>query len=312
MQPLSNTKIISEDLTQSKGQHIGDIIGWTQEGKKNRRIIEDALVKFGLSEDVDLPKVTSVSAYRRTIPKAVKGGKLDERKYEAVLLEDNETKIVHAIVRKDIVTGTSGTLSLKDAEFETETKFAFDKEGYKDGLAAEHLFKLEHDTHPISVKAQEIYDSMCVVYTVEDIRAGFQRAFRKWGGCSLLSKGGFWWIPPTKSDKVRDWVAFMQSIGSEIVILPQFETEETMVSLQNSTQSSLEGQLEKLFSQLETFSGKDTTRLSTLEKRVEAFDDLRDKAELYERLLGHNLDEIKTKLEGASVALVQSIKEMTS
>jgi len=168
----------------------------------------------------------------------------------------------------------------------------------------------EDETHAISQQAKALYEELCVVFRTDDIRTAFQRAFKSWAGVPTLEKGGYWWIPATYAHKVRAWSGFMGALGNSTVVLPLFDTSETIASLQALTEQSVEVQLERLMEQLTRFSGKDTTRMSTLEARVEKFDELRDRAELYERLLGHQLQGLRDQLDVAQAALVASLREL--
>jgi hypothetical protein len=126
----------------------------------------------------------------------------------------------------------------------------------------------------------------------------------------LLDHGGLWWVPSPYAAKVRAWSEFMRATNNTALILPVFDTEETIESLRQVTMQSVDGQVADLMEQLTKLSEKNNTRVSTLEKRVEMFDDLRDKAEMYEKLLGHQMDELKVKLTAAQTSLVESLHAM--
>ena len=307
---MTKTDVVERLLKQQDGRHLGDLCGWSLSGLINQKQAQKLAEDNDLHDDFDFPRVTPNSAYRRAVRQAVKGGKGDERKFDVMKIEESPSKIVHAVVRKDIVIGSGTKLTAKDAEFKTETKLGFDKDGYFAGHDADKLFKVEDETHPITRKAKTHYEELCVVYRPEDIRIAFQRAFRRWGGIRLLDHGGVWWVPAPYAGKVRAWSDFMSSLNNTALILPVFDTEETIASLREVTNQSIEGQLVDLMEQLEKLSQKNNTRVSTLEKRVEAFDELRVKAELYERLLGHQMDELKDKVSTAQTSLVKSLYAM--
>jgi hypothetical protein len=65
-----------------------------------------------------------------------------------------------------------------------------------------------------------------------------------------------------------------------------------------------------LFAELEVFAEKKDTRISTLEKRLETFDSLRNRAELYERLLGFNLEDLKSRVKEAENGLAKMLVGM--
>lgn len=307
---MSGSRSLDAVLRQQSGAHMGDLVGWNSHGLIPQDKARALALQFGIADDLGFPRVTPNSAYRRAVRNAVKGGATDERRYEVVRLEETAARIVHGFVRKDIVVGGSSKLSVKDAAFETETKVAFDKDLYADGRPADELMIFEDVTHPIAQQAKAIYETMCVVFRPDDIRTAFQRAFKSWSGVPTLEKGGYWWIPVTAAARVRAWRGFMEALGNSTVVLPLFDTEETLASLRAMTEQSLEAQLEGIMEQLASFSSRDTTRLSTLEARVDQFDDLRARAELYERLLGNSLQDLRLRLVSAQGALVDSLKAM--
>ena len=147
------------------------------------------------------------------------------------------------------------------------------------------------------------------MYKTDDIRTAFQRAFDKWGGVRMLDHGGLWWLPAPYAGKVRDWKEFIDRTQNTTLILPVFDTQETIEGLRRITRESLEGQIGELIDELKGFvESGDGIRQKTLETRIEKFDAIRDKAELYERLLGHRLDEIKVRVKEAHEGLMQTIR----
>ncbi len=298
---------LNELLAPQSGKHLGDLCGWGLHGTPARSEVLHLAGAHGLIDDLGFPKIGANSAYRRAVNNAVKGNRADQRKYAAVLIEDNADKIVHAIVGREIVETHNGSLSPKDAAFHTEVRVGFDKKAYKEGHDAEGLLRLENEDHLVAKQIKTNYEELAVKFLPQDIRIAFQRAFESWGAIRLLDHGGLWWVPETSAHKVRAWKEFMGELGNTTVVIPVFDTEETIKSLREQSQSTFEGQLADLMGQLESFVGKDTTRLSTLERRVEDFDLLRDKIELHAQVLGFKQQELMDKLDAAAKGLVQSL-----
>jgi len=289
-------------LAQNEGRHLGDLCGWSLSGTINQEEARRIADELGLGDDFQFPKLSPNSAYRRAVRKAVQSGARDEERYEAVKVEDTADKIVHSIVRKDVISKFSGTISLKDAGFQTEAQVAFNK----------RTQSLDMDKpHHIVEQVKYFYQELCVVFKPDDVRVAFQRAFNKWGGIRMLDSGGLWWVPAPYAERVRLWKEFMERTRNSTLILPVFDTQETVEGLRRMTEETIEGQLEKIKTQLLGFADReDTTRTSTLEARVQRFDELRDKAELYERLLGHNMASLKQQVAAAQRSLVESLRKI--
>ena len=308
---------IIKRLEAQSGRHLGDLCGWSLGGVVPQHRAQQLAVHHGIDAALSFPKVGAASAYRRAVLKSVKSGKRDERVFDVVKVEETELKIVHAVVRKDIIAEAvrAGTIvsegkefvSGHDAAFSTETKLGFDKELRDAGGDPADMLKLEDQGHPIALRAKALYSEMCVVYTADDVRTAFTRAFETWGGIRMLGHGGLWWVPTDRAEEVRAWAQFLSDLGFTPLVVPSFDTEETIGSLREAARDSLEGQLQDVKDELSSFVGASSTRLSTLEARVEKYDVIRAKAEMYERILDTELSELKTAANLAQKGLAAAI-----
>ena len=301
---------LTQMLEQKQGRHLGDLCGWSLQGPFIQDRVRQLAEEHGIDGDLGLPKLSPISAYRRAVTASVKGGRNDEKKYEAICVEDNTVQIVHSLVRRDIVDGES-TLSKKDASFDTECKIGFDKGAYKDGASSMELVKYEKPDHPLAKRVAAEYEALCGQFVAGDIRIAFQRAFLSWGGIGLLSHGGLWWVPSPSAEKVRAWKGFMLDLNNSTVIIPVFDTEETINSLIQQSKETLEARLQTMLDQLSDFAKRGGTRVSTLEKRIEMFDDLRANIDLHVRVLGAKQDELLLRLDAAQKGLVNSLAGIT-
>lgn len=294
------------------GAHVGDLCGWSLHGPHTQQAVTELAAQHDLVEDLGLPRLSPSSGYRRAVVAACKGQKADERSYAAVKIEETDAKIVHAIVKRSIVEDADGSLSKHKAESHTECKVGFDKDGYREERPDAELLQLSNPEHIVAQRVKAQYESLCVMYLAKDIRIAFQRAFLRWGAIRMLESGGLWWVPEPFAHKVRDWDAFMDELKYSTVVIPIFDTEETIRSLVEQSEQTLEAQLNGMLSQLTQFAAKGGTRVSTLERRVEMFDDLRGRVELHARVLGNKQDELLARLDAAHQGLVQSLAQLTT
>ena len=100
----------------------------------------------------------------------------------------------------------------------------------------------------------------------------------------------------------------MYDINCSTVIIPIFDTQETIDSLREQSQQTLEGQFQEIMQDLEMFAQKENTRKSTMAKRIQDFKDLKGKIELHSEILGFKQEALLNKLEAAQAALVESIE----
>ena len=307
---------VADAIMQSEGKHLGDLCGWSLHGLHPKDAVEAAAVKWGLEDDIAcfLPKKAPNSCYRRAIAQTFGTGKKDERKTMAYLVEETHDKLVHAIVMAKVIEDENGddTVSARDAEFKTEIKVGFDKRAYRDGASLEGCLVAEDPDHPAAVALKAKYLEISEHYMSDEIRFAFQTAFdRKWNACPVLPHGGLWYVPAQYAEKVRAWHGFIGDLGMTTVIIPTFDTKETIESLRAATRETLEGQLGDLREKLEHYStvGWDSVRDSTLERRMADFDDLRNRAELYESILGTTIEDIRTSLANCAARVQQDIEK---
>ena len=126
---------------------------------------------LGIADDLIFPRLKSANYYRRAVVAAVSAGRTDERKFTAVKVEDTTKRIVHAIIRKDIVSGLIGTgaivadasgelrINSNDAIFGEEFKVQFDKEAFEKGKQPEDLVTYEDRAkeHPVATAIGSLY-----------------------------------------------------------------------------------------------------------------------------------------------------------
>jgi len=318
------------------GRHMGDFVTWSLAGMKNRKEVDQYLIDLGFTtfktvtntkgvtkrtaeKEIEIPDVSSINCSKRAVDDllCVRGLKSDYT-IEKIEKGSKTEKMVWAIIGKEIVeTGTlvnDPTLTIeKDARFETKMWISFDSPNYYNGTkSARDLFTVSHPDHPLMQRAVALYNAHLESYTTNDIRTGFQRAFQNWDGIKLKKDGGLYWVPSTQVDRVQQWKKFMELTDNTAMVFPQFDAKDTIESLQAQTRESLEGQLEEVQTALASYIGGDKTRTSTLTSRVEEFDTILAKAELYESLLGNKLDTLKSDVEAAKTALLESLKNPTS
>lgn len=311
--PSAHTNVaeVSTALAQAEGRHLGDLCGWSISGTRPKAQVDALASKYGLDEDFRFPNLTPNSCYRKAIQQVFNLGKKDHGKAMAVLVEDSSAKIIHSIVTSTVVDDDDDTVSSKDAEFKTEIKVGFNKEAHRSGASPEACLVVEDDSHPAAVALKEKYMELAETYLSYDIRNAFQHAFRLWDACPVLPHGGLWYIPAAYAEKVRAWHGFMTDLGLTTAVIPAFDTSETIESLRQSTRAGLEGQLGDLMYLMDMYAreGWDKVRTSTLEKRVEEFDELRARAELYQSILGTTIGDLAAKVERCAERLTNDVSK---
>jgi hypothetical protein len=325
-------KQVQKAINNQDGNHLGDLVGWSlrprfgssADGIEIGQVRAQEVIKnLGLAKDFQFPKLTPTSAYRRAVRKAMSTKKTKDN-YVAVKLFDNEDAVGHAIVKGEIVQQAvaSGQIATQggeymakyDASFDTALKsrcFKPTRKLIKTGVITsgdpEELLHFSDPDHAISKEITEWYRKLVVIYTADDIRQAFRRAFAKWNGMKVLRHGGLWWVPIKHHNKVNAWSKFVETIECDSIIVPTFETEETVDSLQRAAENSLANQLQTLREDLGKFASN--TRTKTMEKRFDEFSSLRRRAELYKDVLGLEVQEITDSIKTAEQSLTKMLGE---
>lgn len=306
----------ASDATQP-GRFIGHVVGANCVGGISQADARDAADRWGIADDLGWPRLKLNNYYRRAVMSAVSSGRRDERRFEAVKVEDSSARIVHAIVRRDLVPGLLGSgvvvadpatgelrIAAKDAQFQEEFKVQFDKRAFNSGTArAEDLVVYEDraKNHPIAAAIGAAYSAEQGTFKADDIRKAFSRAFKRWDAVALLDHAGMWFVPSTQEDNVRRWYGWMKEIGCSPRALRQRAGEDAMSdeSIQTSATTGISNALANLEKELDEFAASDTSRFATMEERVGRFADLRRQAALHDELLGIRREKLQARLAEA-------------
>jgi len=301
---------ILKQLTEAAGGDLssyllGHFAGWSLTGVKTTK--DEALklaAQHGIDKFLKVPKITPPNAYARAVTDTVTGTG-DTKEYEAILLESNEHKDVHAIVRRSVVedamangtvTRTSGNeaqfVAGKEAKFDEVARVAFDKKAYRSTDDPRKCFVTANDNR-ISRTVFTLYLEHCENIRAQDVRIAFQRAFEAWHGTRVTDHGGMWWVPASAADEMHAWSKFLRALGGQPILIPIFNTDEARESLREIAAQAAQSQIANLKDKVEGFA--DNTRNSTIEKRMTDLDALRSKLSTWKKYL----DVESTELEDA-------------
>lgn len=304
---MNNT--LMELMTPKTGRHVGDLVRWGSLKRVDQDTAIAAAIASGLDNDLVFPNVSPTNAYKRAVRDAVANASTDERKWTVAKVQDDRSATVHQFHSKLLVLSNETQLSEMGAEYHHEVAVRFVKTNLssKDPLSC---IEAQDWNHPICRAVRERYNEILTSYSSSDLRAAFNRAFESWHGVHLSF--GLWFVPAASVERVRAWSEFLSRVNCGSIVLPQFDSEETINGLQEIASEALDAQLEKLREELVEFTKRDNIRVSTLESRVESFDELMAKATAYETILEMNLQQLKEQVFETRNALVDSLGNMTA
>jgi hypothetical protein len=298
-------------------KEIGSLVMWSLAGSHRQYAVQQAAAASGLTDRLQLPRILANNAYRRAVRTVASAGgtSVDDRGVVVKIVEDSPAQIVHQFLLGTVADTAASALTVRGAEFGHLCCIKFDKLRYAAGEPPERLVEIE-DVPPglgrdlaEAVLAEYHRTAVDVHYTHGDLRGALTRALREhMAGIQVLDHGGLWFVPAAYAGTLASVQAFIQELeGCRLVALPQYDRQAVLDEISARSKDALNGQLADLIGELERFSSSETSKLSTLEARVEAFDALRGRVDCYERLLGNTMTEMVEKLDAAQASLMATV-----
>jgi hypothetical protein len=136
----------------------------------------------------------------------------------------------------------------------------------------------------------------------DDWGKGIAAVLTRAGAAAVRDDGRVYWCPPQNIDKVRKLGAFLREVGIDLVIA-EVEAEAVRV-VEQVAQVSLDEELDRLQADADAFNGKQQP--GTYERRLEEYQALQRRANLYRDALGLGVE----KAESVLGALRMKVEKM--
>lgn len=307
---MTNHEII-ESLKKSKnGTHICDIVAWEFPTRVDRALVEAATQRHLLEKLLKMPTLTPINAYKRAVIAVTKGQSVEKREWIVSKVETNENHIVHQYHERSVVESDETGVAHHAADYAHSIATRFCRDKYKAGDDWRNLIQTTDASHPITAAVISAYMEIMGTYHAGDLRNMSSRVFSRIGGFPLKTAMGVFMVPATQATIVRRWADWCTDIGASSLILPQFDAPETRTVMTRTATDGVEAALEQFMADLNTFAEKGDVRVSTLEKRVEELDRLRDNAAVYESLLDISMRELKKGIDKAEKQFLAQIASL--
>jgi hypothetical protein len=161
------------------------------------------------------------------------------------------------------------------------------------------------DERGVQQSLTDEFQAFLTTYTTDDVRRCFVRTVQSWQAFSVFR--GVYWIQPHHAGDVRKLARVIGGIGESVVkLIPITGSPEGQQTLQAAAQASLEQDLADLLKDMQRFVDKPPKSSDTLEARLDDFEALRNKAALYQTVLGAKVGDIETNLL-AMTAIVSTL-----
>ncbi len=272
------------------GEHLGDIVWWTlSDAKLQRTSLETIWSNAGLPMELLPDRPTAEKALRL----AVREAQVGQTDHLIRLARDSGDELIYGIVRETKL--ESGHLLLAQ-----EARVVLNR-------AAEALTS-DMDEHELVKAVRESFLANRYMHTADELRRLLVRTLTKaFAAITLRDGGGVYWVPRAFAAELRRLEQAVGQFGeSELNILPVHHSTEGSQTLGKVARGSLEQELAELRKEMEEFAAEPPGRASTLERRLEVFEEVRGRAQLYRDILKVQVDDLEAQLDGMG----QRVREM--
>lgn len=285
---------VIQDLTglvdlQAKagGPHVGDMVWWTlADADVERQALVLAWQTAGLDPDL-LPEVPTPEKALRAAVRAAQTGLRDQ----LVRLSYEGPDALVFVVKQE-----AKTLD-HDTDYATLAKITLDRTNGQLTVTGQA---------DVTSKIQVEFTRLLATHTARDVMTTIVKSLRKWAAVSLRETGGIYWVPTTQKAKLLALQQAVQTIGkSQVYLVPVFGSPEASRSIGAAAAGTIEADLAALKAEIDGFL-EEAPRASTLTRRLDAFEDLRARADLYRTILGVTVDDLDARLADMT-ATVQTL-----
>ncbi len=268
------------------GTHLGDLCFWSlSDAVISRAELEKKWADTGLANNL-LPEPPTVSkAFKLALRETQVG--LSDTLIRPVI--DDEASVIFAVVREKKL--DEGFL-----EYTQEAKVVLD--------LLHGTVRTDNPSHALVNAVQARFSELKDTHTADDIRRTVTRTLQSFQAVLLRENGGVWWVPAPYAEPLRKLQVCIESIGtSKVYLLPVHDSADAHRTLGDAAVKSLETELATLKQEVEAFVANPPERKSTLVRRFDAFDELRNRAELYRDILSIRVTDLDSTLNALSSSM---------
>jgi hypothetical protein len=267
------------------GEHLGDLIFWSlSDARIDRTNLESVWAGAGLDPEL-LPDAPTAEKVLKIAVREAQVGNLDRL---IRLAKEDESELVYAVVREQ----RPGDGNL---DYHQEARIALDRQ--------REMFSSDRPGHDLVATVKSRFEMYRTTHHPDDVRRAIVKTLNSLAAVTLRDGGGIYWVPSPFAEKLRRLQSAIEKIGaSRVYLLPVHKSAEAEQTLGEIAKGSIEEELAALQSEISTFLHTPPERASTLMRRFDAFEALRNRAKLYRDVLHvqvEDLDQQLNKLSGA-------------
>jgi hypothetical protein len=262
------------------GDHLGDLVFWTlQDARVECSILEQLWRDAGLDAGL-LPEPPSAD---RAFKQAAREAQVGQRDRLIRMGLDTESELVFAVVREHCD-------DLGNVTYRQEARVRLDR--------TTETISSDASAHDIVQGMVANYRVLRTTHTADDIRRSMVRCLALWSAVTLRDHGGVYWVPRPYAAELRQLQSAVEHVGtSRVHVLPIHQSQDADRALGEIATASLEAELAQLQAEINAFVSAPPERASTLQRRFEAFEALRNRARLYRSVLSLQVTDLDRQLD---------------
>jgi hypothetical protein len=268
------------------GQHVGDLIWWTlNDARIDRSNLQTIWAGAQLAPDLLPDPPTAEKALKAAVREAAVGQ--PDRLIR--LGKEDEAEIVFAVVRETKHADGSVT-------YYQETRIILDRkvESVSCDLAGHDLAGV------ITTRFGELRST----HPPDDVRRAMMKTLESCAAVTLREHGGVYWIPAPYAETVRRLQGAIEKIGSSrVYLLPVHASADANRTLGEAAKLAIEDELAGLRAEVDGFIASPPDRPSTLVRRLDAFESLQARANLYRDVLQVHVQDLEKTLAGLTASV---------
>lgn len=277
------------------GEHLGDLVFWTlADARVDRSTLEALWTAAGLDRQLLPDAPTAEKALKLAVREAAVGN--TDRLIR--LAKEGPDEIVFAVVREQ----RPGDGSL---DYSTEARITLDR--------SREVFSSDLPGHDLVTVVKSRYETYRTTHHPDDVRRMIVKALHSFAAVTLRDGGGIYWAPAAFATQVRQLQKAVEQIGaSRVYLLPVHQSAEASRTLGEIAKTSIEDELAGLKLEIEHFLSAPPDRASTLVRRFDAFESLRNRAKLYRNALHVEVKDLDQQLDQLSSTVEQLLQQKSA
>jgi hypothetical protein len=275
-------------------KHLGDLIWWTlADARVDRSTLETIWNSARLAPEFLPDPPTAEKALKAAVREAAVGQ--PDRLIR--LGKEDETEIVFAVVRETKLEDGS-------VRYQQETRVILNRDV--------EIISSDVPGHDLAGVIIARFGELRTTHTPDDIRRATMKVLGSCAAVTLRDHGGVYWVPAHYADTARRLQGAIEKIGSSrVYLLPVHASADANKTLGEAAVAALTAELDALRTEVEAFKNSPPERQSTLVRRLDAFEELRGRAELYKSVLSVTVADLDSTLASltASVEALLNAKQ---